>query len=398
LALFGQLFEGDRSEDMAKRDYYEVLGVDKNADEGTIKKAYRKLAMQYHPDKNPDNKEAEEKFKEASEAYEVLSDKDKKQLYDQYGHAGVESQFGAGGFSWENFTHRGDLNDIFGDGFSSIFETLFGGGFGGRSSGRASNRGEDLQIELSLTLKEIATGTEKKIKIGTKEACDKCGGSGSADSQVETCSQCRGTGQVRQVRQSLFGQMQTVSECPSCRGEGKIIKNKCSKCYGEGRMGSVKEINVKIPAGVEENQYIRLRGQGNVGPRGGSRGDILVLIHEKQDDLFERHGNDIVMEYPISVSQAVLGDEVLVPTLTAKVKMKIPAGTQSGRLFRLKGQGIQGLNTYSKGDEIVKVILVTPTKISREEQEIYEKLREFDLKREMKPGKGFFKKLRDYFS
>ena len=383
---------------MAKRDYYEVLGVDKNADEGTIKKAYRKLAMQYHPDKNPDNKEAEEKFKEASEAYEVLSDKDKKQLYDQYGHAGVESQFGAGGFSWENFTHRGDLNDIFGDGFSSIFETLFGGGFGGRSSGRASNRGEDLQIELSLTLKEIATGTEKKIKIGTKEACDKCGGSGSADSQVETCSQCRGTGQVRQVRQSLFGQMQTVSECPSCRGEGKIIKNKCSKCNGEGRMGSVKEINVKIPAGVEENQYIRLRGQGNVGPRGGSRGDILVLIHEKQDDLFERHGNDIVMEYPISVSQAVLGDEVLVPTLTAKVKMKIPAGTQSGRLFRLKGQGIQGLNTYSKGDEIVKVILVTPTKISREEQEIYEKLREFDLKREMKPGKGFFKKLRDYFS
>jgi len=383
---------------MAKRDYYEVLGVDKGADEGSIKKAYRKLAMQYHPDKNPDNKEAEEKFKEASEAYEVLSDKDKRQLYDQYGHAGVENQFGAGGFSWDNFTHRSDLNDIFGDGFSSIFETLFGGGFGSRSSGRSSNRGEDLQIELSLSLKEIATGTEKKIKISTKEACDKCNGTGSADGQVESCQQCRGTGQVRQVRQSLFGQMQTVSECPSCRGEGKIIKNRCSKCYGEGRMGSVKEINVKIPAGVEENQYIRLRGQGNIGPRGGTRGDILVLIHEKQDNLFERHGNDIVMEFPISVSQAVLGDEVLVPTLTGKVKMKIPSGTQSGRLFRLKGQGIQGLNTYSKGDEIVKVVLVTPTKISREEQDIYEKLREFDLKREMKPGKGFFKKLRDYFS
>jgi molecular chaperone DnaJ len=384
---------------MAKRDYYEVLGVDKGADEASIKKAYRKLAMQYHPDKNPDNKEAEEKFKEASEAYEVLSDKEKRQLYDQYGHAGVESQFGAGGFSWENFTHRSDLNDIFGDGFSSIFETLFGGGFGGRSSGgRSSNRGEDLQIELSLTLKEIATGAEKKIKIGTKEACDKCNGSGSADGQVESCSQCRGTGQVRQVRQSLFGQMQTVSECPSCRGEGKIIKNKCPKCYGEGRMGSVKEINVKIPAGVEENQYIRLRGQGNVGPRGGSRGDILVLIHEKQDDIFERHGNDIVMEYPVSVSQAVLGDEVLVPTLTGQVKMKIPAGTQSGRIFRLKGQGIQGLNTYSKGDELVKIILVTPTKLNREEQELYEKLREHDLKREMKPGRGFFKKLREYFS
>lgn len=383
---------------MAKRDYYEVLGVDKHADEASIKKAYRKLAMQYHPDKNPDNKEAEEKFKEASEAYEVLSDKEKRQLYDQYGHAGIENQFGSGGFSWDNFTHRSDLNDIFGDGFSSIFESIFGGGFGGRSSSRSSNRGEDLQIELSLSLKEIASGTEKKIKISTKEACDKCNGTGSADGQVETCSQCRGTGQVRQVRQSLFGQMQTVSECPSCHGEGKIVKNKCPKCYGEGRMGKVKEISVKIPAGVEENQYIRLRGQGNVGPRGGSRGDILVLIHEKHDDLFERHGNDIVVEYPVSVSQAVLGDEILVPTLSGKVKMKIPAGTQSGRLFRLKGQGIQGLNTYSKGDEIVRITVVIPTKLSKEENDLFTQLKEFDSKRDLKPGKGFFSKLKEYFS
>ncbi|MCB5259067.1 MAG: molecular chaperone DnaJ [Candidatus Cloacimonetes bacterium] len=383
---------------MAKRDYYEVLGVDKHADEATIKKAYRKLAMQYHPDKNPDNKEAEEKFKEASEAYEVLSDKEKRQLYDQYGHAGIENQFGAGGFSWENFTHRSDLNDIFGDGFSSIFESLFGGGFGSRSHGRSSNRGEDLQIELSLSLNEIAAGCEKKIKISTKEPCDKCNGSGSADGETEICPQCRGTGQVRQVRQSLFGQMQTVAECPSCRGEGKIVKKKCPKCYGEGRMGKVKEISVKIPAGVEENQYIRLRGQGNVGPRGGTRGDILVLIHEKQDDLFERHGNDIIMEYPISVSQAVLGDEVLVPTLTGKVKMKIPAGTQSGRIFRLKGQGIQSLNSYSKGDELVQIIVVIPTKINKEETELFTRLKEFDSKRELKPGRGFFSKLRDYFS
>jgi len=383
---------------MAKRDYYEILGVDKSSDDASIKKAYRKLAMQYHPDKNPDNKEAEEKFKEASEAYEVLSDKEKRQLYDQYGHAGVESQFGAGGFSWDNFTHRSDLNDIFGDGFSSIFESLFGGGFGSRGGHRSSNRGEDLQIELSLSLKEIATGTEKKIKISTKEACDVCNGSGSSDGNVESCAQCRGTGQVRQVRQSLFGQMQTVSECPSCRGEGKIIKNKCSKCYGEGRMGKVKEISVKIPAGVEENQYIRLRGQGNVGPRGGARGDILVLIHEKQDDLFERHGNDIIMEFPISVSQAVLGDEIHVPTLTGKVKMKIPAGTQSGRLFRLKGQGIQGLNSYNKGDEIVRAVVVIPNKISKEETELYQQLKEFDKKRELKPGRGFFAKLKDYFS
>lgn len=382
---------------MAKRDYYEVLGVDKNADDATIKKAYRKLAMQFHPDKNPDNKEAEEKFKEASEAYEILSDKDKRQLYDQYGHAGIENQFGSGGFSWENFTHRGDLNDIFGDGFGSIFESLFGFGGGGRSQ-RSSNRGEDLQIELSLSLKEIASGAEKTIKIGTKEACDKCNGTGSADGNSETCKQCHGSGQVRQVRQSLFGQMQTVSECPSCRGEGKIIKNKCPKCYGEGRMGKVKEISVKVPAGVEEGQYIRLRGQGNIGARGGTRGDILVLIHEKQDDVFERDGNNIILEFPISVSQAVLGDEIIVPTLSGSVKMKIPSGTQSGRLFRLKGQGIQGLNSYSKGDQIVRAIVVTPTKLSKEETELYTRLKEFDHKRDMKPGKGFLNKLREYFS
>ncbi|HNX38378.1 MAG TPA: molecular chaperone DnaJ [Candidatus Cloacimonadota bacterium] len=387
---------------MAKRDYYEVLGVDKAADESTIKKAYRKLAMQFHPDKNPDNKEAEEKFKEASEAYEILSDKDKKQIYDQYGHAGLESQFGGGGFSWDNFHHFDDISDLFGGGgFSSIFETLFGGGgggFGGRGGQRSSNRGEDLQIELSLTLKEVALGTEKTIKIGVKDACDKCNGSGSADGKSESCTQCHGTGQVRRTVQSLFGQMQSVAECPTCRGEGKIIKNKCPKCYGEGRMGKVKEINVKIPAGVEENQYIRLRGQGNTGPRGGQRGDILVLIREKQDDTFERDGNNLILEFPISVSQAVLGDEVIVPTLTGTVKMKIPSGTQSGRLFRLKGQGIQGLNTYSKGDIIVKVTVVTPTKISKEETELYTKLKEFDKKRDLKPGKSFFSKLRDYFS
>jgi molecular chaperone DnaJ len=385
---------------MSKRDYYEVLGVPKTADEAEIKKAYRKLAMQFHPDKNPDNKEAEEKFKEASEAYEILSDKDKRQTYDQFGHAGIDQQFGNGGFNWSNFSHFEDISDLFGGGgFSSIFDTLFGGGFSRGGGGqRRSNQGENLQIELSLTLKEIALGTEKKIKISVKDACDKCNGTGSADGQVDSCTQCHGTGQVRTVRQSLFGQMQTVSECPSCRGEGKTIRNKCPKCYGEGRMGKVKEINVKIPAGVEENQYIRLRGQGNIGPRNGSHGDILVLIHEKQDDLFERDGNNIILEFPIHVSQAVLGDEVVVPTITGTAKMKIPAGTQSGRLFRLKGQGIQGLNTYSRGDLIVKINVVTPTKISREETELYRKIREMDMKRELKPGKSFRDKLKDFFT
>ncbi len=386
---------------MAKRDYYEVLGVPKTSDEAEIKKAYRKLAMQFHPDKNPDNKEAEEKFKEASEAYEVLSDKDKRQIYDQYGHAGIDQQFGSGGFNWDNFSHFEDISDLFGGGgFGSIFETLFGGGFGGRGGGgrRSPNRGEDLQIELSLTLKEIALGTEKTIKISVKDACDKCGGSGSADGNVDTCGQCHGTGQVRTVRQSLFGQMQTVSECPSCRGEGKTIKTKCPKCYGEGRMGKVKEIAVKIPAGVEENQYIRLRGQGNVGPRNGQHGDILVLIHEKQDDIFERDGNNIVVEFPVHISQAVLGDEITVPTLTGSAKMKVPAGTQSGRLFRLKGQGIQGLNTYSRGDLIVRVNVVTPNKLSREQTELYQKLKELEKKHELKPGKSFRDKLKDFFT
>lgn len=382
---------------MAKRDYYEILGIEKNADEATIKKAYRKLALQFHPDKNPDDKAAEEKFKEASEAYEILSDANKRQIYDQYGHAGIDNQFGSGGFSWDNFTHQSDLNDIFGDGFSSIFENFFGGGMGGRSQ-RTSNRGEDLQIELSLSLKDIALGVEKTIKIGVKEACDKCNGSGSADGSVDTCTQCHGSGQVRRVRQSLFGQMQTVSECPSCHGEGKIIKNKCTKCYGEGRMGKVKEISVKIPAGVEEGQYIRVRGQGNIGPRSGERGDILVLIREKQDDTFERDGNNIILEFPVSFSQAVLGDEVIVPTLTSSVKMKVPAGTQSGRLFRLKGQGIQGLHTYSKGDLIVRISVITPTKLSKEETELFTKLKSFDSKRKLEPGKSFLSKLKDIFS
>ena len=384
---------------MAKRDYYEVLGVSRDASEDEIKKAYRKLAMKYHPDKNPDNKEAEEKFKEASEAYEVLSDKEKRQLYDQYGHAGIDQQFGNGGFSWNDFSDFDDISDLFGGGFSSIFDTLFGGGFSSRSreSQRYSNQGENIQIDLALTLKEIALGTEKKVRITVKDICDQCRGTGSADGKAETCPQCHGTGQVRTVRQSLFGQMQSISECPSCRGEGKIIRNKCPKCMGEGRISKNKEINVKIPAGVEENQVIRLRGQGNVGPRNGSYGDILVVIHEKPDELFERDGNNIILELPITVTQAVLGDEVIVPTLTGTAKMKIPPGTQSGRIFRLRGQGIKGLNSYSQGDLLVKIKVVVPTKLSREEMELYNRLKEFDKKRELKPGKSFKEKLRGFF-
>lgn len=382
---------------MSKRDYYEILGVEKSASPDEIKKAYRKLALQFHPDKNPDNKEAEEKFKEASEAYEVLSDTEKRQTYDQFGHAGIDPQFGQGGFQWSNFSHFEDFSDIFGGGgFGSIFETLFGG-MGGGGAQRRSNRGSDFMIELSLSLKEIALGTQKKVKINVKDSCDLCEGTGSADQNLETCRQCQGSGQVRTIRQSLFGQMQQITECPSCRGEGRIIKNRCTKCHGEGRMAKTREIKLKIPSGMEEGQVLRLRGQGHIGPRNGPRGDLLVQIHERQDDLFERIGNNIVLDFPIHFSQAVLGDEITVPTLTAKAKMKVPAGTQSGREFRLKGQGIKGLHSDTRGDLIVRVNVVTPTRVGKEETEIYKRLAEINLKRELKPGRSFREKLREIF-
>ncbi len=383
---------------MAKRDYYEVLGVEKSASDSEIKKAYRKLAMKYHPDKAGDDKEAEEKFKEASEAYEVLSDADKKARYDQYGHAGLEGAFGQGGFNWSDFTHAGDFSDIFGEGgFSSIFEQFFGG-FGGGGSRRSSrrNRGEDLQIEISISMKEVNDGVSKKIKIKVKDTCDHCHGTGSEDGKSETCPQCNGTGQVRQVRQSLFGQIQTVGECPTCSGRGKIIKNKCHVCHGVGRVEKFKEIKVKIPAGIEEGQYFRLRGQGNVAPNNGERGDIIVLVHVKEHDMFERDGANLVLDFPISFSQAALGDEVTVPTISGKIKMKIPSGTQSGKIFRLRNQGLPHVNSTYRGDLYVRVSVITPTKLSSKEKQLFEELKGFDSEKKLKPGKGFLDKVKDF--
>lgn len=383
---------------MAKRDYYEVLGVDKNASTAEIKKAYRKLAMKFHPDKNQDNKAAEEKFKEASEAYEVLSDSNKKQKYDQFGHAGLEGAFGGHGFTWDNFTHAGDFSDIFGSGgLGSIFEHLFGGAFGMGRSPRSNNRGEDLQISLSLTLEEIARGVEKKIKISVKDTCDKCNGSGSSDGQVQTCNQCRGSGQVRQLTRSLFGQMQTIVTCPSCNGEGKIIKNKCPKCGGDGRIPKTKTISISIPAGVAEGQYIRLRGQGNCGKRGAQSGDILVLIREKEHKIFERDGTNLICEYPISFSQAALGSELRVPTLTGNVKMKVPAGTQSGKIFRLRSQGLPHTNSSYHGDLYIRVRVITPSRLNSEEKDLLNKLSRFDSEKKLRPEKGFFEKLKGFF-
>lgn len=384
---------------MAKRDYYEVLGVEKNAGADEIKKAYRKLAIKYHPDKTKGDKASEEKFKEASEAYEVLSDSEKRRKYDQYGHAGLEGTFGGGGFSWEDFTHASEFSDIFGEGgFSSIFESFFGGSFGRRSSRERVYKGEDLQISIALSLKEIAEGTKKTIKIKVKDSCDKCRGTGSEDQSTQTCSQCNGAGQVRQTQRSIFGYISTTVNCPSCKGEGKIIKNKCTKCHGDGRMNVSKTVEVKIPAGVEEGQYIRLRGEGNAGIQNGPNGDILVLIKEKEDDTFEREGASIYCDYPISYSQAVLGGEIQVPTLSGKVKMKIPSGTQSGKVFKLKGQGLPYVNSPYRGDLHIRIVVVVPTTLTREEKELVEKLATFDQSRNYSPKKSFINKIKDIFS
>ncbi len=384
---------------MSKRDYYEILGVDKNADEHTIKSAYRKLAMKYHPDKNPGNAEAEEMFKEAAEAYEVLSDAEKKSRYDQFGHAGVDSQFGSGGFDWSNFTHTGDFSDIFG-GFESIFGDFFGGGRrSSRSRQEQVNRGEDLRIELSLTMKEICSGVTKTVKLSTKDTCSSCNGSGSEDGKVKTCTQCNGQGQVRQVRQSFFGNVQTVVTCPSCHGEGKIIEKKCRQCNGDGRISKPKDLKVTIPAGVQEGQYIRLRGEGNKGRRNGVNGDILVMIHEKEDEVFVREGVNLICEYPISFSTAALGGEIFINTLSdEKLKVKIPAGTQTGKIFKLRGKGLPEVNNeHYRGDIIVKVDVVTPTSLTTDEIKLYEQLKQYDAKRNLNPDKSFWKKFKDLF-
>jgi len=381
---------------MTKRDYYEILEVDKNATDDAIKKAYRKMAMMYHPDKNKDNKNAEEKFKEACEAYEILSDKDKRARYDQFGHAGLEGVFGSGGFRTEDFTHQGDFSDIFG-GFESIFSQFFGGGRGFRNSENQQPRGEDLRIELSLSLKEIFEGVTKTIKINVKDTCSNCNGSGSKDGITQQCTQCGGQGQVRVVKQSIFGHVQTVSACPSCKGEGRIVKNKCNICNGEGRTSQTKNIELNIPKGIAEGQYFREKGKGNAAPRGGTKGDILVEIYEKEDSFLKRDGANLFCEYPITFSQAALGDEILVPSITKKIKLKIPAGTQTGKMFKINGQGLPIVQSSMTGDLYVQIRIVTPTNLTNEEIKLLEEFRKYDLKRDIKLENSFVDKLKGFF-
>lgn len=352
---------------MSKRDYYEVLEVSRDASLEEIKKAYRQLAMKYHPDRNPGDADAEERFKEAAEAYEVLSDGQKRQRYDQFGHEGLRGS--TGGFGGFDF----DLSDAlrtFMEGFGG-----FGDIFGGGRTRSGPVRGNDLQIRLALTLQEVATGAEKKIKIKRMTPCNNCGGSGAASSSgIQTCSVCQGSGQVRQMSRSLFGQFVNITTCRNCGGEGKVVREPCQTCSGDGRIRGESTLKVNIPAGVATGNYITMRGEGDVGPKGGPAGDVYVFIEEKSDDRFERHGDDILYTMSISMPQAVLGDEIEIPTLTGKARLQIDPGLQSGKILRMRGRGIPHLNGSGKGDQLIRVNIWTPTKPSKEVKKIFRDL------------------------
>ncbi len=379
-----------------KRDYYEVLGVAKGASDDEIKKAHRKLAKKYHPDLNRDNPEAAEKFKELNEAYEVLSDKDKRTKYDQFGFAGVDPNYGAGqggfGGGFGGFD-MGDLGDIFG--------SFFGGGFGGsssRSRRNAPQRGETLQQRIMLSFEEAAFGCEKEITINRTESCDECGGTGAEKgTSVETCSNCHGSGVVMQTQRTPLGMFQTQGACPNCRGTGKIIRKPCKKCGGTGKMRKSRTLKVKIPAGIDDGQSIQLRGQGNAGVNGGPSGDVIVTISIRPHPLFTRDGNNVICEIPISFPQAALGDTLQVPTIDGKVEYTIPEGTQTGTVFRLRGKGIQNVNGRGRGDQYVRVNIEVPTHLTDHQKHL---LRDFEASttdENQTQRKGFWDKVKDAF-
>jgi len=354
---------------MAKRDYYEVLGLSKTASSDDIKKAYRNLALKYHPDRvAPDKKkEAEEKFKEMSEAYEVLVDKEKRAGYDQYGHAGVEGAFKQGGFQWQDFHHYDDLKDIFGG--ADVSDLLRGFGFGGDSFSSSrrggSRRGSDLEYQLEISFEEAVFGGEETITIPRYEACEECRGTGAKPgSKKDRCPDCGGQGQVR----SSSGFFNVVQACPRCEGEGSIIRTPCPACNGRGRIKTKRNIKVKIPAGVDSGSRLRIHGEGEAGERGGQRGDLYILIYVKAHEIFERHEADIYCEVPITYVTAVFGGEIEVPTIEGKIMMKIPPGTQSGRQFRLRNKGIAHLHDYARGDQIVKIQIDVPTNLTQDEK------------------------------
>ena len=386
---------------MSKRDYYEVLGVAKGAPADEIKKAYRKVAMQYHPDRNPGDKAAEEKFKEAAEAYEVLSDADKRGQYDRYGHAGLSGNgrgFGGGG-SMNMDDIFSQFGDIFGD---DLFGSFFGGGRRGGSGGRARGvRGSNLRVKIKLNYEEIAKGVSKNIKVKKYVGCTTCSGSGAKDkNSVQTCSTCGGSGQVRRVSNTFLGQMQTVTTCPTCNGEGSIVTAKCPVCKGEGRVYGEETVSIDIPAGVQEGMQLSVSGRGNAGERGGPPGDLIILIEEEQHPELHRDGLNVAYELHLSFPDATFGIQAEVPTIDGKAKIKIPPGTQSGKIFRLKGKGFPGVNSYERGDQLIHVNVWTPQHLTPEEKAILEKLGDspnFQPKPD-KNERSFFDKVREMFS
>jgi len=390
---------------MAKRDYYEILGVSKSASADEIKKAYRQMALKYHPDRNPGNKEAEEHFKEAAEAYEILSDQDKRRRYDQFGHEGMRGV---------NHREFHDVNDIF-SAFSDIFGGGFGGGifdevFGGTGRTRRGGRthqctpGADLKVKLALTLEEIATGVEKKIKVRKQKKCDVCNGSGAkAGTGSSACPQCDGSGELRQVSRSMFGQFVNITTCPTCGGEGRVVREPCANCHGEGRLPGETTIKVNVPAGVAEGNYIPLQSQGNAGQRGGPSGDLIVLIEEQAHQYFTRSGDDIIYDLNISFPMAALGGEIEIPTLSGKAKLTVEAGTPPGRLLRMRDRGIPHLNSYGRGDQLVRISVWVPTKLNSKEKELLKQLANHEHivpSEEERHGhsKTFFDKVKDAFS
>ncbi|MDD3731229.1 MAG: molecular chaperone DnaJ [candidate division Zixibacteria bacterium] len=382
---------------MEKRDYYEILGIDRGADEATVKSAYRKKAMEYHPDRNPGNKEAEEKFKEATEAYEVLKDPQKRQLYDQYGHAGLGQGAGYGGYGgFEGFDIGDALRAFMRDfGGGSIFDDFFNMGTNTRNRRRV-NRGEDLRIRISLTLEEIAAGIERKIKVNRLIKCDACGGSGvAAGSSRKTCPQCKGAGQVRTLTRTFLGTVQQVSTCNVCRGTGEIIADPCKVCNGEGRVRGTSTVSIKVPPGVSSGNYMTVDNMGNVAPHQGTPGDLIVVFDEAEHEYFTRQGDNVIYELPVSFTTAALGGEITVPTLYGPEKLKIPPGTQSGKILKLKGKGIPHLHQPGKGNQLVHVIVWVPTRLSARDRQLLEELSRSEMFRPPEANKSFFDKLKE---
>ena len=379
-----------------KRDYYEVLGVQKGATPDEIKKAFRQMAKKYHPDLNPNNKEAEDKFKEVNEAYEVLSDPDKKSRYDQFGHAGVDPSYGGGGFNGGFSGGFGDMGDI-----GDIFNSFFGGGFGGsssRSNPNAPRKGQDLQTGIEINFMDACFGKDVNVSVTRLEKCSECNGSGSAHgSSTETCPDCHGTGQVKATQRTPFGMISTQKPCTRCGGKGKIISNPCPKCNGNGRRSVSKNIIVSVPAGIDDGQTIRVAGEGNAGTNGGSNGNLNVVITVRPDPIFERDGYDIHTEIPITYAQAVLGDEITVPTIDGNVTYTVPEGTQTGTIFRFKGKGVKHLQRSTRGDQYVHVSVEVPSNLNKKQKDL---LREFEASltdSNYNKKSSFFNKLKDMF-